>query len=225
MESGWKDGPAGSFDHGRTRFVLRDAHRTVSCAHCHGDMERPGSAPPLRERPIVYACDDCHADVHAGQFAGSGGRTGCDRCHAERSFLPPHYGPPEHERSSFPLRGAHQAVGCRECHTDMRVNGKTVRRFRWERTPACEDCHRDVHDGRFERFARGGCKECHTTSSWSEVRFAHDRTAFRLTGKHTGVACYRCHTPEGRRLPLSRWRFKDTPQQCVACHGRDVRPL
>jgi len=56
------------------------------------------------------------------------------------------------------------------------------------------------------------CASCHGTSSWSEVRFNHDRTGFPLTGRHQRAPCKSCHVTDFK-TPLTR--------TCSGCH-RDV---
>jgi hypothetical protein len=224
VETGWKDGQAKVFDHGQTRFALRDAHKSAACTKCHGSETQPGLRASLTQRPGAYACEDCHVDAHRGQFTASG-KTKCERCHTERAFMPPAFGITEHQRSGFPLSGAHGAVPCVECHKKAPVGGTVVRQFRWGRPQVCKDCHTDPHRGAFDKFVQQGCADCHTSQAWSEASFAHDRTAFKLTGKHAGVACYRCHGPGGSDAPLAQWRFGGTPKNCVDCHGQNVRPL
>lgn len=53
------------------------------------------------------------------------------------------------------------------------------------------------------------CAACHTTSTWSEVRFNHDKTGFPLKGKHSRVDCRGCHA-----LDFT----EPVPRQCAACH-------
>jgi len=53
------------------------------------------------------------------------------------------------------------------------------------------------------------CGACHTTATWSEVRFNHDKTGFPLKGKHARVDCRGCHAA-GFEEPV--------PRQCAACH-------
>lgn len=53
------------------------------------------------------------------------------------------------------------------------------------------------------------CGQCHSTSSWADVRFDHERTGFSLLGAHTTVSCKACHVVDFRR-PL--------PRACVGCH-------
>jgi hypothetical protein len=179
----------------------------------------------LSQRQARYECDDCHLDMHGGQFTKAGGRTECARCHTERAFIPPLYTAADHRTTAFPLIGSHAAVACAECHTRTSIGGRTQRRFHWDQMPACKDCHKDVHRGQFDRVVQKGCIECHSPQSWTEVRFGHERTPFPLTGKHAGVTCYLCHGPGGKDAPLAQWRFAGTSHLCVDCHGKNVGPL
>lgn len=56
------------------------------------------------------------------------------------------------------------------------------------------------------------CAACHATTSWTEVRFNHERTGFPLTNKHARTTCKACHLKDFA-VPL--------PRGCAACH-RDV---
>lgn len=56
------------------------------------------------------------------------------------------------------------------------------------------------------------CASCHSTASWKDVRFNHERTGFPLTGKHAKTSCKSCHLVDFT-TPLTRG--------CVGCH-RDV---
>ena len=225
VESGWKDGKAMTFDHGETRFALRDAHKAAQCAKCHGTAPQQSIKASLSQRQTRYECDDCHLDTHEKQFTTAAGRTACERCHTERAFIPPAYTVADHRASGFPLIGSHAAVACAECHTRTSINGRSVRRFHWDQMPACKECHKDVHRGQFDRIVQKGCIECHSPRSWNEVQFGHERTPFPLTGKHVGVTCSLCHGPGGKDAPLAQWRFAGTSHQCVDCHGKNVGPL
>jgi hypothetical protein len=56
------------------------------------------------------------------------------------------------------------------------------------------------------------CASCHATSSWTDVRFNHERTGFALTGRHARASCKACHLNDFT-APLARG--------CASCH-RDV---
>jgi hypothetical protein len=56
------------------------------------------------------------------------------------------------------------------------------------------------------------CGACHGTGSWTEVRFNHDRTGFKLLGAHASVSCKDCHATDFTSA---------LPRACSGCH-RDV---
>jgi hypothetical protein len=105
----------------------------------------------------------------------------------------------DHDRTGFPLRGAHVRQSCTGCHT---------RNARPQ--ASCQDCHRDPHQGRHD----GSCAECHTAIAWSDTRILdeHRRTRMPLTGRHAVLDCTACHRRSGERA------FSDTPSDCYACH-------
>jgi len=165
--SGWREA---RFDHDRTRFPLRGAHRETACALCH-----PGPDP----KDAPEDCVGCHRldDAHRGRLGAD-----CAACHgvvrwAKASF--------DHGRdTSFPLEGAHAGAECVACHAQPPKEAKTP--------TACVSCHRsqDVHAGRNGEK----CESCHVASDWARVAFDHDRdTHFALVGAHRELRCAQCH--------------------------------
>jgi len=147
------------------------------------DLKARPAAPPLPPPPdAVTHCAACHTTL------GWGGATGF-----------------AHERTGFPLEGAHRTAMCQGCHSNDL--SKPVPR-------ACSACHQDVHVRRLGRT----CEKCHQATSWSEVTFdadAHRRGNFPLTGRHAFVNCESCH---GDR----RDRGFDRPtRECLGCHQAD----
>lgn len=104
----------------------------------------------------------------------------------------------DHDRTGFPLRGAHTQSTCSRCHT-----GKPP-------STTCEGCHRDPHQGRHDET----CAECHTATAWSDTATLdqHRRTRMPLTGRHALIECNACHTRQAGRT------FSDLPTDCYACH-------
>lgn len=206
------------FDHDRTGWPLRGRHQRVACATCH----RPGRELSI---PGADRCETCHRDPHAGQLrtAGSGPAT-CATCHTVDGFLPARFGPDEHQRSRFPLEGAHRAVPCTACHRMVEVDELPVpfRRASHERTrafrtaaSACADCHRDPHRGTLDlRAGDAGCAACHSVTAWRAVRFDHAATRFALAGRHAAVACAKCHPDDAQGVPQLAGR----PTGCADCH-------
>lgn len=56
------------------------------------------------------------------------------------------------------------------------------------------------------------CDLCHTTTTWQDARFAHERTGFALRGRHAETSCGACHLREPS-APVGT--------ACTSCH-RDV---
>ncbi|MGE0402403.1 MAG: hypothetical protein AB7T06_37220, partial [Kofleriaceae bacterium] len=110
----------------------------------------------------------------------------------------------DHDRTGFPLRGAHRQNQCSSCHAQKGSPPTT-----------CEGCHRDPHQGRID----GACAECHTATAWSDTSALdqHRRTRMPLTGRHATAECSACHKRQTER------RFSDTPTDCYACHQAEYR--
>lgn len=132
-------------------------------------------------------CSACHTADGWG-LAGAAGKSGFD-----------------HDKTGFPLRGAHATTICTGCHTGEGAKPAT----------ACEGCHRDPHEGR--QF--GTCAECHNAVAWSDTKVLeqHRRTRMPLTGRHAMIDCSACHKRQGERM------YSDTPSDCFACHAKDYR--
>lgn len=177
-----------SFDHQQTRFPLRGVHARLKCESCH-----------TRGRALKFArfdrCTGCHRDVHAGQFQAD-----CTTCHTVERFLPSTFTVEAHQKTTFPLAGAHLAVPCNSCH----VQRDGLTQFRIPVTN-CSSCHRNPHRGEVTN-----CTSCHRVESWSRITFDHSKTSFPLEGAHARVPCTSCH----------KTGFKAVPRQCVACHGK-----
>jgi hypothetical protein len=244
-EEGWKivaaAGGAGRGFHNRTQFPLVGAHIDVACKSCHG---------PFPGRPAVYKglafarCRDCHEDAHVGQLVAARGRAlpDCAACHDTNSFATAHFELAQHEKTTFPLQGAHRTVACRGCHAlDPRLASLVPRpvrqKLRQEKRPvvvstaimrpkaspaACSTCHVDVHQGQFaDLVAQKDCGGCHDTQSFTKVRFNHDvDSRFPLTGSHRTTNCASCH-PRAQvrpRLALTT-RYRPINTACASCHA------
>ncbi|MBI5136727.1 MAG: cytochrome C [Nitrospirae bacterium] len=161
-----------TFDHGNTDFVLKGAHRAVTCDRCHKDKK------PYRDAP--HACLDCHKedDPHDGKLGEK-----CHECHNERAWSDTAF---DHKDTDFPLQGEHEKVLCNACHPNER----------YKKTPTtCHACHRlnDTHGGRYGEK----CDTCHTPKAWDKPTFNHDKdTDYKLVERHKDVTCNACHTSD-----------------------------
>jgi hypothetical protein len=179
-----------TFNHKQTDFPLLDKHLKTQCSACHEDGKRYSDTP--------VACYDCHkeSDIHKGKQGKK-----CDKCHSAKSWKDSSF---DHEKTDFPLRGAHKTTACDACH----INRK------YKDTPGtCISCHRiqDVHQGRYN----DKCESCHTSKKWDDIKFDHDKdTKYKLTGKHRKTTCDACHTNGN----IYKQKLKT---DCFSCHRND----
>ena len=193
-----------SFDHKKTDFPLRGAHKEVSCASCH---------PNERYKDISTQCFGCHSinDVHRGEYGKK-----CQDCHSEKKWKEIKF---DHDKDTkYPLKGLHKQVSCGACHgNDIYAKLKT----------RCVTCHKtdDFHRGRYGEK----CEDCHTEKKWDAVKFDHNKdTKFDLHGRHAKTACFACHREDiYAKLKsdcLSCHRAEDVHKgqqgkRCETCHN------
>lgn len=205
-----------AFDHLHTGYALEGRHARIVCQDCHKpdlNRQRQSLAAQGVDLTRTYlgldtACTACHADEHRGQFSGQG----CTSCHGQSTWKPaPGF---DHAKTPWPLSGKHVTVGCAKCHKEQAADpaSPAVRyvRFKGVSGRECASCHEDVHRARLG----AACATCHSTSGWLRIQrasFDHARTTYPLEGRHSNVACDRCHRRGGRR-PLER-------ERCTDCHA------
>lgn len=185
------------FDHEKeTGVPLLGAHADAECLRCHNDR---GPVAVFAQR----GCSGCHEDIHRGKLGKN-----CADCHEERDWSPQEQ-IARHNRTRFPLVGAHVAAGCFRCHPDAQAGN-------FDRTDtACVSCHRDDlaratnPDHQVQGWTHD-CQQCHIPTSWTGAGFNH--SAFPLTGKHATTPCAQCHVG-GIYSGLSH--------ACVSCHQAD----
>jgi len=183
----WK--PVSGFNHARTGFALSGAHARAGCMSCHAGQRWKG---------LPDTCISCHArdDAHRGSRG-----TNCASCHTSATWRSATF---DHASTGFALTGAHAGASCAGCHGAGNANKHPPR--------TCIACHArdDSHKG-----ANGtDCASCHTTRSWQQASFDHDRmTEFPLKGAHRKVVCEGCHKqpPKAVRPPVT----------CFGCHAAD----
>ncbi|MEW5740025.1 MAG: cytochrome c3 family protein [Myxococcota bacterium] len=243
-EKAWK--PAPGFNHNETDYKLVGKHAKVKCKECHPtvkDEEKHGFPGPVAETFLRFAdvphqsCLDCHKDVHEGRFG-----LRCQSCHTpvswhtikstsqEREF---------HEKTRFPLKGAHVDVECQACHGPWPGQSAKFKNLAFE---ACTDCHADAHLGQLGVKGKPpDCTTCHTVDGFSPAKYGlpeHAKTKYPLEGAHAVVPCDACHQqtqalakniPRAVQLDLKRkkrperfslaaFRFTKDTKACDSCH-------
>jgi hypothetical protein len=189
------------FDHTKAKFQLAGAHRTVECAKCHVNRAFTG---------LKFAsCTDCHREPHRPALGPD-----CTSCHSTDTWRTTKV---DHSRTAFPLTGAHLKTACAACHVKPAAQVRPA-------SARCSSCHSDVHRGGF----RQDCATCHTTASFKQAPFDHEKSArFALAGRHAGLACAKCHkgaTAAGPSRSTTRAAsvvsvvFTGLSSSCTSCH-------
>jgi hypothetical protein len=176
--SGWT---TANFDHNLSTFKLTGSHTTVTCTSCHVNNVYKGTPSD---------CYSCHRndDSHGGQFGSN-----CASCHSTSGWTPATF---DHNKSAFPLTGAHVSLGCSQCHSGAEYSGLST---------ACSACHTEpsVHAGMFGT----DCGQCHSTSNW-DASFSHPGGCDGNCADHRGATCADCH-------PVNY-----STATCAKCHER-----
>ena len=235
------------FDHAKAAYKLEGKHLKVACLKCHADQAAPPAGdfgartPPVRPtlfaryKPLQFkACIDCHKDPHLGRFGAS-----CVSCHGTDDWKKLRGAAKEkafHEKTRYPLRGAHLQTRCDACHGPW---GKEKAVFKGMKFERCVDCHFDAHLGQLALTsppvpavpAKPGapaapprtCDRCHDPEGYTPARFEledHDKLAYKLEGAHRAVACAGCH-PKDQRLEA---RVPAPVRARLVQQGRPVKP-
>ena len=214
----------------------KDLEGISSCTNCH----------ELGEGPSASKCLDCHRTIRTAieerrgyhyQIVKVEGKI-CFSCHADhagREFelirWPEKMERFDHKQTGYILQGKHTEQKCRDCHhpgnlsTELKQQKdvNSIKTFMGLPTD-CIGCHRDEHRGQLNK----NCESCHNQNGWKkENKFDHDKTKFRLTGKHRQVDCVKCHpmvhdvnTPVAKDSTYMQFvNIKHTA--CTSCH-KDV---
>ncbi len=189
------------FDHSKTGYNLEGKHKNVKCKKCH--------VTGYKKKLNFKNCTDCHKDEHSGQFTENGKLEDCAHCHTVQGFSPSIFTIVQHNKSHFVLKGSHLAVPCESCHLKEKKNV-----FRFDNAN-CVACHENIHGKEINKFAVNDklCTVCHNVNSWTDVKFDHDKTEFKLLGKHKNVICTDCHFKKS-----SEKIFEKISTDCLSCH-------
>lgn len=192
------------FNHSLTTFNLTGKHTKIECNECHNSKFIADAKISKRENTFLglsTACKSCHEDFHQATLGDN-----CSSCHNTETFNKTNF---DHNKSAFKLTGKHRNVDCDKCHKIEKRNGKDFRQFKNIKFQSCENCHNDIHKGKFDK----DCTKCHSTDGFKKVSkagFDHSKTNFQLIGKHVNVRCENCHG--------SSLSSKPKHQQCIDCH-------
>jgi hypothetical protein len=191
----WKDI---TFNHDKdTKYRLIGKHVKAKCVDCHTGV--------LYKEKTPTDCLSCHRkdDNEKGHKSKLSAR--CDECHNINSWKVEKF---NHNRTRYPLVGAHARTDCKKCHETLAYRDTPTECFR---------CHEK--DDTHKRKLGVDCETCHNMRTWKSWDFDHDKTTYRLDGAHVKVKCEACH-----KTPMQKQKGHLAPARtCMACHaGEDV---
>ncbi len=195
--------------HNKSSFPLIGSHIATACNECHKKQEK------WSFRDIGKNCKDCHTDIHKNSIPSKYyPEANCKYCHNENQWANVSF---DHSKTGFDLTGAHKKQSCKECHFTKSPTGIEQQKFAGLST-SCSSCHTDKHFKQFEKNGVTNCTECHSTESWKDSKFDHNKTAFKLDGEHIKVPCVKCHKQqqEGSSFYV---KYKLKEFKCESCHS------
>lgn len=195
--------------HNQGAFPLVGSHLAIPCYECHKKQEK------WNFRSIGKRCSECHSDIHQGIIPTKYyPDSDCKSCHNENRWNQITF---DHSKTEFKLTGGHNKTDCRACHfrSSNEYVGKQVFSGLLK---DCGLCHKDNHFTQFEKNGITDCNECHNTENWKASLFDHNKTSFKLDGKHEGLTCNKCHKSqqEGSVIYV-KYKIKDF--RCESCHS------
>lgn len=193
-------------NHNQLKFPLEGKHLAVGCRQCHFKEDK------WHFRLAHNECNDCHENIHKNDIKENVLTVnGCRTCHNTTGWNRIEF---NHTITGYELTGKHKTLDCRKCHYDEETN---VHRFK-SINSECESCHKDKHFSQFTEENKTNCERCHSTVAWQPLIFDHNITRFKLDGKHSNVACNKCHhkmSSDG----MEYIQYKQENIKCSACHS------
>jgi hypothetical protein len=121
--------------HDETLFPLAGAHQAIACIKCH--VKTTGKRKVYEFSFQSLRCPECHKDPHHGQVDRYKKNTGCETCHKSQSWDTIAF---DHNKTDYPLEGAHVGVACIKCHKMETAGNERFMRFAPVDTK-CASCH------------------------------------------------------------------------------------
>jgi hypothetical protein len=174
------------------------------CVKCHQDialqlLDVKTIHGAIKGQQAVLNCRPCHPD-HRGPDASLTIVVSADFPHAVTGFA----------LTAHPKRSDGIAFSCSDCH---------IKSYKQFDKNLCADCHME-RDKAFttthiDEFG-ADCLACHDGVDRYGKSFDHNQVAFKLDGKHNGLACAKCHQNARKADDL-----RNTTVDCKSCHLKD----
>lgn len=209
-----------------------DMNGALDCNKCHDagfgvpDAKCLGCHEHQQLRDRIKANKGFHADKEVKEKT-------CSKCHAEHVQEPPGSGKGrkttidwrpfggkknfEHQRTGWPLQGAHRFEDCEACHKKKYKTTKLPNYLGL--ATDCASCHAKENPHQFVDTKLFDCTVCHNqdnrkVTNVGVTKFDHDKTSFPLVGNHMRVECKNCHKDDIKTFKVDEKKFKD----CSGCH-------
>lgn len=204
---------------------LSKAHQEIeginNCTKCH--ILGKGLSDQL--------CLDCHKEIRKRILLNKGYHSSnevkgkkCWKCHLEHNGLDYKIiswdkKKFDHNKTGFTLNGKHSKILCEDCHNKNLIKEDGLKKL--SKTflglgNQCIDCHNDIHKSTTSK----DCETCHNTMSFnSDIRFDHNQTNFKLSGKHKDISCTDCHKKTRERNKISLVFVNNDSPECLDCHN------
>jgi len=192
----------------------------ANCTQCH----------TLGAKVSNDKCLDCHKEIKkrlelSKGFHASSKIKGkeCVTCHSD------HYGKNydivhlvkdkfDHNDTGYKLEGKHAKKDCKDCHKRENIADEQLKKKQETYlglNDLCLTCHEDFH----QKTLSVNCLNCHIADAFKPAsKFDHSKAKYQLIGKHTTVACIKCHL----KSVLNSKDFQQFTglkfQNCVNCH-------
>lgn len=202
--------------HNSGNFPLHGSHIAVPCTECHKKQKE------WSFKGLGLTCQDCHTDIHKAFIESKFyPAANCTICHNDGGWNNVSF---DHSKTDFALTGAHSKQICRACHMTLDSSGVILRDSKGNMlqkfsgfSKGCFDCHTDNHFKQFDKNGITTCTDCHQTDNWKATKFDHNKTAFKLDGKHVNVPCAKCHKPQKKGSGFYVV-YKIKEFKCESCH-------
>lgn len=204
---------------------LSNAHANMegmsNCTKCHD----------LGHKVTNAKCLDCHKEIQSlikqkrGYHANAKVKAqDCFECHSE------HHGKKfnairldekkfDHKLTSYSLEGKHAVISCKDCHVSKNIQDKEIKKRPKTflgLSHACTSCHDDYH----QKTLSSDCAKCHDTKAFRPAsKFDHNKTDYKLKGKHTEVDCKQCHKVNMKNGKEFQEFSGILHNDCKACHA------
>jgi hypothetical protein len=185
--------------------ILGEKLSNDKCLACHTELKERVSAnkgyhssAEVKGKP----CESCHSDHHGKSFQ-------IVKFDATKF---------NHNLTGFPITGAHSKKTCKDCHIIKNILSPKIKTKKFTYLGLktnCINCHADYH----QKTLSDNCISCHDVNGFKPAsKFNHSTAKYQLAGKHTNVACIKCHKIETNN-GVKFQKFTGLKfNSCINCH-------